>query len=83
MNEAEDLQKKIAGYFSPEQKRAWRWDRPWLSNFQLAINVDGALEQGDIFKAKNEIQAILDAKNFIVKGEKLVVRVEADKERKL
>ena len=80
--EAEELQKKIGGHFSQEQKQAWRWDRPWLSNFQLVIIVDGAQEQGDVFRAKTEIQAIIDTKNLSVKGAKLEVRVEAGKERK-
>ena len=44
--------------------------------------MDGAQEQGDVFRAKSEIQAILDAKNLSVKGANLEVRVEAGKERK-
>ena len=79
--EALDLQKKIDGYFSPDQNCAWRWDRPWLSNFQLVIHVDGAQEQGDVFRAKSEIQAILDPRSLNIKGAALEVRVEADKER--
>ena len=77
-----DLQKKIGDYLSQDQKRAWRWDRPWSSNFQLVIHVDEAQKQGDVFRAKREIQAILDAKSLNIKGAKLEVRVEADKERK-
>ena len=80
--EALDLQKKISGFFSPNQKNAWRWDRPWLSNFQLVIHVDGAQEQADVYRAKSDIQAILDAEMLTIKGAKLEVRIEAGKERK-
>ena len=57
-------------------------DRPWLTNFQMIIHVDYAADPSDVFKAKSDIQAILDSKNATVKGCKLEVRVEAGQERK-
>ena len=47
----------------------------------MAIHIDGAAEQADVFRAECDIHAILDAKNT-VKGSKVVARVEAGKERK-
>ena len=56
--EAIELQKKISSYFTRDQKAAWRWDRPWLTNFQMIIHVDYAADPSDVFKAKSDIQAI-------------------------
>ena len=64
------------------QKLAWRWDRPWLTNYQMTINVDGAATINDVFNAKSEMQAILDNKQLTVKGYKLETRVEQTQERK-
>ncbi len=33
--EADELQKKISAMFTWAQTLAWRWDRPWLTNYQL------------------------------------------------
>ena len=50
--EAEELQKKISTMFSWAQKLAWRWDRPWLTNYQMIIHIDGASSINDVFNAK-------------------------------
>jgi hypothetical protein len=64
------------------QKLAWRWDRPWLTNYQMIINIDGASSINDVFNAKTEIQDILDNKQVTIKGYKIEARVEQTQERK-
>ena len=59
--EAAELQIKISTYFTHRQKATWRWERPWLTNFQMIIHVDNAWDQAEVFQARSEIQAILDA----------------------
>jgi hypothetical protein len=80
--EATELQKKITGMCTWAQKLAWRWDRPWLTNYQMIINVDGASSINDVFNAKAEIQDILDNKQVTIKGYKIEARVEQTQERK-
>jgi hypothetical protein len=80
--EATELQKKITGMFTWAQKLAWRWDRAWLTNYQMIINIDGASSLNDVFNAKSDIQDILDNKQVTIKGYKLETRVEQTLERK-
>ena len=63
-------------------EQVWRWERPWLTNFQLVLNVDHATEVADVFHAKAELQKIIDASNTTVRGCKLEVRIEVGLERK-
>jgi predicted nucleic acid-binding Zn ribbon protein len=72
----------MSAMFTWAQKLAWRWDRPWLTNYQLIIHVDGASSISDVFNAKSDIQEILDNKNVTIKGYKLEAKVEQTQERK-
>ena len=67
MDEAFELQKKISSLFTKQQRAVWRWERPWLTNFQLVLNVDDASEAADVFNAKAEIQKIVDTSSTTVK----------------
>ena len=68
--DTEKLQGNISRLFSKQQKAAWRWDRPWLTNFQTILFVEGASDSNEVFKARAELQKIVDENDITVKGRK-------------
>ena len=80
--DTEKLQGKITRLFSKQQKATWRWDRPWLTNFQTILFVEGTNDVNEVFRARVELQRIVDENDITVKGQKIEVGVEATQERK-
>ena len=80
--EATELQNKISSLCTRQQRAEWRWDRPWLTNFQLILYIDFASDTNDVFNARAEIQKIIDTSSTTVRGCKIEVRVEPGQERK-
>ena len=51
-DEAAKLQEQISSLFTKQQKAEWRWDKPWLTNYQMILHIDWAQDTNDVFNAR-------------------------------